>query len=134
MENNKGNENLDRSEKDTEKLTNDKQSKSSLYSKTSEEVCQRNELTTPVQNNGNQTTAESSDFSPQNRVDLSDRKETNICVRYYSKIPKRYILLLMTFLGFVHIYSMRVNLNVTLVAMVNNYTILRHGVKIERVS
>ena len=44
-------------------------------------------------------------------------------------VPKRYILLLMTFIGFVNIYAMRVNLNVALVAMVNNQTIIRQGVK-----
>ena len=43
-------------------------------------------------------------------------------------IPKRYILLFMIFLGFIVIYSMRVNLNVAIVAMVNNRTvILRSG-------
>ena len=47
--------------------------------------------------------------------------------------PKRYILLLMIFIGFVNIYAMRVNLNVALVAMVNNQTIIRRGVKITKV-
>ena len=44
-------------------------------------------------------------------------------------VPKRYILLFMIFIGFVNIYAMRVNLNVALVAMVNNQTIIRRGVK-----
>ena len=47
--------------------------------------------------------------------------------------PKRYILLLMIFIGFVNIYAMRVNLNVALVAMVNNQTIIRRGVKMTKV-
>lgn len=47
--------------------------------------------------------------------------------------PKRYILLLMIFIGFVNIYAMRVNLNVALVAMVNNQTIIKRGVKITKV-
>lgn len=47
--------------------------------------------------------------------------------------PKRYILLLMIFIGFVNIYAMRVNLNVALVAMVNNQTAIRQGVKITKV-
>lgn len=38
--------------------------------------------------------------------------------------PKRHVLLLMIFLGFVNIYAMRVNLNVAIVAMVNNKTII----------
>ena len=48
-------------------------------------------------------------------------------------VPKRYILLLMIFIGFVNIYAMRVNLNVALVAMVNDQTIIRRGVKIIKV-
>lgn len=48
-------------------------------------------------------------------------------------VPKRYILLFMIFIGFVNIYAMRVNLNVALVAMVNNQTIIRRGVKTIRV-
>lgn len=44
-------------------------------------------------------------------------------------VPKRYILLLMIFSGFVNIYAMRVNLNVALVAMVNNQIVLQQGVK-----
>ena len=51
-----------------------------------------------------------------------------------SSFPKRYILLLMIFIGFVNIYAMRVNLNVALVAMVNNQTIVRRGVKIVKVT
>lgn len=48
-------------------------------------------------------------------------------------VPKRYIMLLMIFVGFVNIYAMRVNLNVALVAMVNNQTIIQGGVKIIKV-
>lgn len=44
-------------------------------------------------------------------------------------VPKRYILLLMIFSGFVNIYAMRVNLNVALVAMVNNQIVRRQGLK-----
>lgn len=47
-------------------------------------------------------------------------------------VPK-YIMLLMIFVGFVNIYAMRVNLNVALVAMVNNQTIIQGGVKIIKV-
>ena len=48
-------------------------------------------------------------------------------------VPKRYIMLLMIFVGFVNIYAMRVNLNVALVGMVNNQTIIQGGVKIIKV-
>ena len=56
------------------------------------------------------------------------------CSASPSSFPKRYILLLMIFIGFVNIYAMRVNLNVALVAMVNNQTIVRRGVKIVKVT
>ena len=46
-------------------------------------------------------------------------------------IPKRYLLLFLVFLGFVNIYGLRVNLNVALVAMVNNRTYTLGGVKVE---
>ena len=39
-----------------------------------------------------------------------------------SILPKRYVLLLMIFLGFAVVYSLRVNINVAIVAMVNNRT------------
>ncbi|XP_028414169.1 vesicular glutamate transporter 2-like [Dendronephthya gigantea] len=45
-------------------------------------------------------------------------------------IPKRYVLLLLVFLGFVNIYGLRINLNVALVAMVNNRTYTRGGVTV----
>ena len=46
-------------------------------------------------------------------------------------IPKRYLLLFLVFLGFVNIYGLRVNLNVALVAMVNNRTYTLGGVRVE---
>ena len=52
------------------------------------------------------------------RSDLIDEPEEQIL------IPKRHVLLLMIFLGFINIYAMRVNLNVAIVAMVNNKTII----------
>lgn len=57
------------------------------------------------------------------------KKNTSALVSF----PKRYVLLLMIFIGFVNIYAMRVNLNVALVAMVNNQTLIRQGVKITKV-
>lgn len=47
--------------------------------------------------------------------------------------PKRYVLLLMTFIGFVNIYCMRVNLNVALVAMVNDQIISKKGAQVVKV-
>ena len=43
---------------------------------------------------------------------------------YQPILPKRYVLLLMIFLGFAVVYSLRVNINVAIVAMVNNRTSL----------
>lgn len=47
--------------------------------------------------------------------------------------PKRYILVIMTFLGFMNMYALRVNLNVAIGAMVNNHTIQVKGYTVTRV-
>lgn len=47
-----------------------------------------------------------------------------------SLLPKRYVLLLMIFLGFAVVYSLRVNINVAIVAMVNNRTSITRSGKI----
>lgn len=47
--------------------------------------------------------------------------------------PKRYILVIMTFLGFMNMYALRVNLNVAIGAMVNNHTIQQKGYTVIRV-
>jgi len=47
-----------------------------------------------------------------------------------SILPKRYVLLLMIFLGFAVVYSLRVNINVAIVAMVNNRTRITKSGKI----
>lgn len=46
-------------------------------------------------------------------------------------IPKRYVLLFLVFLGFVNIYGLRINLNVALVAMVNNRSYTKNGVTVK---
>ncbi|XP_048584880.1 uncharacterized transporter slc-17.2 [Nematostella vectensis] len=46
--------------------------------------------------------------------------------------PKRYVLAIMTFLGFMNMYALRVNLNVALGAMVNNHTVNVKGMKFLR--
>ena len=63
----------------------------------------------------------------------SDKRTSQQKPRTISGFPKRYVLLLMIFIGFVNIYAMRVNLNVALVAMVNNQTIIKGGVSIVKV-
>ena len=45
-------------------------------------------------------------------------------------LPKRYILAIMMFMGFVNMYAIRVNLNVAIGAMVNNHTVIRNGVAV----
>lgn len=45
-----------------------------------------------------------------------------------SCLPKRYLVAIMSFLGFVNVYALRVNLSVALVAMVSNTTkVDQHG-------
>ena len=63
----------------------------------------------------------------------SDKQTSQLKPLTISGFPKRYVLLLMIFIGFVNIYAMRVNLNVALVAMVNNQTIIKGGVSIVKV-
>lgn len=48
--------------------------------------------------------------------------------------PKRYILVIMTFMGFVNMFALRVNLNVALESMVNNHTIHQNEMTVLRVS
>lgn len=48
-------------------------------------------------------------------------------------VPKRYVLLFMVWLGFINIYSMRVNLNVAIVGMVNDQEIVKSGVSFVKV-
>ena len=38
-------------------------------------------------------------------------------------LPKRYLVAIMSFFGFVNVYALRVNLSVALVAMVSNTTV-----------
>ena len=38
-------------------------------------------------------------------------------------LPKRYLLAILSFLGFLNVYALRVNLSVALVAMVSNRTV-----------
>lgn len=52
---------------------------------------------------------------------------------FKKSIPKRYVLLFMTWLGFINIYAMRVDLNVAIVGMVNNQEITRNGVLFTKV-
>jgi hypothetical protein len=47
--------------------------------------------------------------------------------------PKRYVLAIMTFLGFMNMYALRVNLNVAIGAMVNNHTVDINGMQFLRV-
>ena len=55
--------------------------------------------------------------------------ETNDDFRFQSRtckcLPKRYVLALLSFLGFFNVYCLRVDLSVALVAMTTNYTRVR---------
>lgn len=52
--------------------------------------------------------------------DILDNHEPDECC--FNCLPKRYMVALLSFLGFVNVYSLRVNLSVALVAMVSNKT------------
>ena len=49
-------------------------------------------------------------------------------------VPRRYILAILMFCGFMNMYAIRVNLNVAIGAMVKNHTIVQNGKHINKVS
>lgn len=61
-------------------------------------------------------------------------RQGNSISRAVFTFPKRYILAIMTFLGFMNMYALRVNLNVAIGAMVNNHTVHQKGYTVTRVS
>ena len=64
----------------------------------------------------------------ENAIEEDEGNRDNEKVEVRSLLPKRHVLLLMIFLGFAVVYSLRVNINVAIVAMVNNRTsITRSG-------
>ena len=70
----------------------------------------------------------------EQRIDsqTTNSKRSRISSAEFS-FPKRYILAIMTFLGFMNMYALRVNLNVAIGAMVNNHTVHQKGYTITRV-
>lgn len=65
--------------------------------------------------------------------ETTNRQGNRISRAVYS-FPKRYILAIMTFLGFMNMYALRVNLNVAIGAMVNNHTVHQRGYTVTRVN
>ena len=45
-------------------------------------------------------------------------------------VPARYALAIMSFLGFVNVYALRVNLSMAIVEMDNDTVTVRHGAKV----
>ncbi len=48
-------------------------------------------------------------------------------------VPKRYILAILIFCGFMNMYAIRVNLNVAIGAMVKNHTVYQNGKHVAKV-
>lgn len=70
---------------------------------------------------------------PQRRMSDANESDTSSTISDSDDspdvfLPKRYILAIMMFLGFVNMYAIRVNLNVAIGAMVNNHTLIKGGV------
>jgi hypothetical protein len=92
-----------------------------------------------LKNNEEQPVETNSELATSENIELAEEQED--ATRRDSKltessrlshgIPKRYALLFLVFLGFVNIYGLRINLNVALVAMVNNHTYTRGGVSVQ---
>ena len=49
-------------------------------------------------------------------------------------LPKRYIMALLSFLGFVNVYAMRVNLSMAIIVMANGTTELGHSHRVLHIS
>ena len=47
--------------------------------------------------------------------------------------PKRYVIVLMLFLGLATQYALRVNINIAITAMTNNHTVKRNGFTVTKV-
>ena len=88
----------------------------------------------PVEKNFELKTNENIELA-QKEEENGTRKDSKLAesskLSFSRGIPKRYVLLFLVFLGFVNIYGLRINLNVALVAMVNNRTSVRGGVTVK---
>lgn len=69
-------------------------------------------------------------YSSAFQYDDGEEEPKSRCQRCLDFIPKRYVLAIMTFLGFSFVYGMRINLSVALVDMVSNKTIHHHNTTI----
>ena len=67
----------------------------------------------------------------EEKEDTISKKQSPFKSALSRGVPKRYVLLFLVFLGFVNIYGLRINLNVALVAMVNNRTYVKNGVEVK---
>ncbi|XP_070534945.1 vesicular glutamate transporter 1-like [Ptychodera flava] len=76
---------------------------------------------TPMQEIFSERTSLRSAYS----YEFDERKPVTSVESCLQKIPKRYILTFMAFLGFCNIYSLRVNLSVAIVAMTSNKTVTK---------
>ncbi|XP_077989953.1 vesicular glutamate transporter 1-like [Glandiceps talaboti] len=57
--------------------------------------------------------------------EFEERKAVTGMENCFQKIPKRYILAVMGFLGFCNVYALRVNLSIAIVAMTTNQTVTK---------
>ena len=53
--------------------------------------------------------------------------------RNLAGFPKRYVIVIMLFLGLATQYALRVNINIAITAMTNNHTVKQNGFTITRV-
>ncbi len=51
---------------------------------------------------------------------------------YCPDLPARYVLAIMSFLGFCNVYALRVNLSMAIVEMDNETVTVRHGAEVSR--
>ena len=76
----------------------------------------------------NNTVEDCSDMARDKEVTHSER--TCPCNAIYF-LPKRYMVGMLSFLGFANIYAMRVNLSMAIAVMVANQTVVQDGVEVQ---
>ena len=127
-----------------------KENESSVIAENGEEngtaLTKEDEVTESLENEGKKPEETDSELPPSTtsvevaqeppvEEEDSKRKDSELAesakFSFSQGIPKRYALLFLVFLGFVNIYGLRINLNVALVAMVNNRTYTRGGVTVK---
>ncbi len=96
-----------------------------------QQIIESRNQNTSLKNGENElSNTNSNDAIPQNL----DQQEDSRPPSSVFGVPKRYILAILMFCGFMNMYAIRVNLNVAIGAMVKNHTVYQNGKHISKVN